>query len=51
MHLVVDAAVAHLDLEGAHITPGVVPGVHAQPVVDSVLSAPTDGLDGVTTEL
>ena len=50
MHLTVDATVAHLDLESAHVTPGVVPGVDAEPVVLTVLVTPTDGLDGVTTE-
>lgn len=47
--LVVDAAVAHLDLEGTLVTPGLVPGVHAQPVVDVVIGAPADHLDGVAT--
>ena len=50
MHLEVDAALSLLDLEGALVTPGVVPGVDAEPVVHAVFSAPTDGLDGVTTE-
>ena len=50
MHLVVDAARAHLDLEGALVTPGVVPGVDAEPVVLTALGTPTDGLDSVTTE-
>ena len=50
MHLVVDAAVAHLDLEGAQVAPGVVPGVDAEPVVHAVLSAPADRLDRVTAE-
>ena len=50
MHLVVDAASAHLDLEGALVTPGVVPGVDAEPVVLTVLVTPTDSLDGVTSK-
>jgi len=50
VHLAVDARVTHKDLEGAHVTPGVVPGVNTEPVVRSVLSAPADRLDGVTTE-
>ena len=50
VHLVVDATVAHLDLEETHVTPGVVPGVHAEPVVLAVLSAPTDSLDSVTAK-
>ena len=50
MHLVVDATVAHQDLEGSHVTPGVVPGVDAEPVVLAVLSAPTDRLDSVAAE-
>lgn len=50
MHLVVDTASTHLDLEGTHVTPGVVPGVNAKPVVFTVLVTPTDGLDGVATE-
>jgi len=43
-------AVAHEDLEGAHIAPGVVPGVDTEPVVFTVLSAPADRLDGMATE-
>ena len=50
MHLEVDAARTLLDLEGAPVTPGIVPGVDAEPVVYAVLSAPTDRLDRVTTE-
>ena len=50
VHLVIDATVAHLDLESAHVTPGVVPGVDTEPVVLTILSAPTDSLDGVTTK-
>jgi len=50
VHLSVDSAGAHLDLEGALVTPGVVPGVDTEPVVFTVFSAPTDGLDSVTTE-
>eukprot|EP00353_Schmidingerella_taraikaensis_P008653 CAMPEP_0185577312 /NCGR_PEP_ID=MMETSP0434-20130131/9842_1 /TAXON_ID=626734 ORGANISM="Favella taraikaensis, Strain Fe Narragansett Bay" /NCGR_SAMPLE_ID=MMETSP0434 /ASSEMBLY_ACC=CAM_ASM_000379 /LENGTH=217 /DNA_ID=CAMNT_0028194859 /DNA_START=43 /DNA_END=697 /DNA_ORIENTATION=+ len=48
--LTVDTAVAHLDLEGALVTPGVVPGVNAEPVVFTVLRAPADRLDGVAAE-
>jgi len=51
VHLSVDAAVAHEDLEGAHVTPSVVPRVDAEPVVLAVLSAPADSLDGVASEL
>ena len=50
VHLVVDATVAHLDLEETLVTPGVVPGIHAEPVILAVLRAPTDSLDGVTTK-
>ena len=50
MHLTVDVTVTHLDLESAIVTPGVVPGVDTEPVVHTVLSAPTDSLDGVTTK-
>ena len=50
VHLSVDTASAHLDLEGALVTPSVVPGVDTEPVVNTVLFAPADGLDGVTTE-
>ena len=50
VHLSVNATVAHEDLEGNIVTPGVVPGVDAEPVVLAVLGAPTDGLDGVATE-
>ncbi len=50
MHLSVDATVAHQDLEGSLVTPGVVPGVDTEPVVLTVLGTPADGLDSVTTE-
>ena len=50
MHLSVDTTVTHEDLEGTHVTPGVVPGVDTEPVVLTVLGSPTDGLDGVTSE-
>ena len=50
MNLVIDATVAHLDLECAEITPGVVPGVNAEPVVLTIFSAPTNGLSGVSTK-
>ena len=50
MHLVVDATVAHLDLERAEVTPGVVPGVHAEPVVLTVLDTPSNSLDSVTAK-
>ena len=50
MHLVVDAAVTHLDLEGAHVTPGVVPGVDGEPVVFATFGSPSDEFDGVTSE-
>ena len=52
MHLSVDTAGTHLDLEKTLVTPGVVPGVDAKPVVLTrvCISTPTDGLDGVTTE-
>jgi len=51
VHLVVDSAVAHLDLEGSLNSPGGVPGVNAKPVVQTAFSAPTDNFDGVATEL
>ena len=50
VHLIVDAAVAHLDLEGALVAPSVVPGVDAEPVVLTTFGTPTDGLDGVATK-
>lgn len=50
VHLIVDATVAHKDLESAHVTPGVVPRVDTEPVVISILSAPADHLDGVASE-
>ena len=50
MHLVVDAAVTHLDFEGALVAPGVVPGIDAEPVVLTVLGTPADGLDSVAAE-
>lgn len=39
------------DAEGTLLTPGVIPGVGADPVWSAVLNAPTDHLDGVTTEV
>ena len=50
MHLAIDARVTHKDLEGTLVTPSVVPRVNTEPVVLTVLSAPTDCLDGVTSE-
>jgi len=50
VHLSVDTAVTHEDLEGSHIAPGVVPGVDTEPVVLTVLRAPADRLDSVATE-
>jgi len=50
VHLVVDAAVTHLDFEGAFVAPGVVPGIDAEPVGLTVLAAPANGLDGVAAE-
>lgn len=50
MYLVVDAAVAHEDLERALVTPILVPGVYTEPVVLTILDTPADNLDGMTTE-
>jgi len=52
VHLVADAALTGGDLEGTLVTPGVVPGVDAEPVWQARLfvSSPTDALNGVTTE-
>ena len=50
MNLSVDATVSLLDLEGSLVTPGVVPGVDGEPVVDTGLGSPADKLDGVTSE-
>ena len=52
MHLSVDTAITLLDLEGTTITPGLVPGVDAKPVIEAgiFIGSPTDDLDGVTTE-
>ena len=52
MHLVADAALTGGDLEGTLVTPGVVPGVDAEPVWQArrFVSSPTDALNGVTTE-
>jgi len=50
VHLVVDAAVTHQDLEGTLVAPCVVPRVDAQPVVITVFMTPADDFDGVTTE-
>ena len=49
MYLVVDAAVSHKNFEGSLVAPGVVPGVHAEPVVLAVFDTPADHLDGVAT--
>jgi len=52
VHLVADAALISGDLEGTLVTPGVVPGVNAEPVLHARLfvSSPADALNGVTTE-
>lgn len=50
MYLVVDAAVAHEDLERALVTPVLVPGVNTEPVVLTIFDTPADDLDGMTTE-
>lgn len=50
MHLVVDTAFSNLDLEGTVVSPGSVPGVDSEPVVDSVHVTPANDLDGVTTK-
>lgn len=50
MHLVVNAAVAHLDLEKAFVTPGGVPRVDNKPVVRVAFIAPADDLDGMSSE-
>ena len=50
MHLEVDAAVTHLDFEGAFVAPGVVPGIDAEPVGLTVFAAPANGLDSVAAE-
>ena len=50
VHLAVDATVAHEDFEGTLVAPSVVPRVDTEPVVLTVLSAPTDHLDSVTSE-
>jgi len=49
VHLIVNATVSHQNFEGALLAPGVVPGVHAQPVVLVVFNSPTDYFDSVTT--
>ena len=52
MHLVVDSNISSFDHEGSLDTPGVVPGVVAEPVVHSAgsVSSPSDNLDGVATK-
>lgn len=50
MHLVVNAAVSHLDLEEALVTPGVVPRVDNEPVVYVAFHTPADDLDSVSSE-
>lgn len=47
MDLRVNAAFSKGDPEGSVVAPGLVPGVHAEPVV----SSPSNNLNGVTTEL
>jgi hypothetical protein len=49
VHLVVDSAVALKNLESTLISPGVVPGVNAEPVVLVILDAPSNALDGVAS--
>lgn len=43
------ATVTNKDLEGTLVTPSVVPRVNTNPVVLTVLNAPTDYFDGVTS--
>ena len=50
MNCCVYATVTNKDLEGTLVTPSVVPRVNTKPVVLTVLSAPTDHLDGVTSK-
>jgi len=49
VHLLVDAAVALLDLEESRKAPWSSPWVGAEPVVEAILSTPADDLDGVAT--
>jgi hypothetical protein len=50
VHLIVDAAVAHLNLEQTLVSPCVVPWVDAKPVVKSTFITPTDNFDSVSSE-
>jgi len=50
VHLEVDSTVSHQDLEGSLVSPGVVPRVHTEPVVLTVLGSPSNGLNGVTSK-
>ena len=49
VHLLVDAAVALLNLEEASHAPADAPGVSAEPVVEAALNTPAEDLDGVAT--
>ena len=51
MHLEVDAAVTLKDLEETLITPSIVPRIDTKPVILTVLNAPADYLDSVTSEV
>ena len=50
MYLVVDATFPLLYFEGTFITPRVAPGIHAEPILNSVFAAPTDYLDCVPAQ-
>jgi len=51
VHAKTNTTLTHLDLEGALITPWLIPGVYAEPVIETVFVTPTNGLDGVATKI
>ena len=50
MHLSINSAVTHLDLEQSLVPPGVVPGVYTEPVVKTTFGTPADDLNCVAAE-
>ena len=50
MDLSVDSALTLLNLEGALVSPSVVPGINCKPVVFATFSSPANELDSVSTE-
>ena len=50
MHLVVDAAFAHLNLEETTVAPSLIPRVDTEPVVKPFFNTPSDNFNGMTSK-